>query len=347
MREEMEKERKNMLQSLSLPLSEDLCSELGGWNGLLHDLNSAGLDGVEGIWSGTDELTALPEKMLVGYHLTFFPDWLDMYRRNDAALKAKFGSIEAAERFYGGLGKEHLISIYRQDLSRAKALKAKYVVFHVSDVSLEEGYTYRWLHSDEEVIDCAAECVNELLDGEDRSFDFLLENQWWPGFTFTNPKLTRRMLSAVEWPRRGIMLDTGHLMNTNLSLKTELDGVDYILHMLNEHGKLCRFIKGLHLHQSLSGGYASAKLGSLPDSWPDDYTERFCASYEHILRLDRHEPWTESRAFEIIRRIEPMYLTHELSGTNLSARLAAAKKQMQALALGKISFQNGENTDVG
>ena len=32
---------------------------------------------------------------------------------------------------------------------------ARYVVFHVSDVSVEEGFTYHWRHTHEEVIDAA------------------------------------------------------------------------------------------------------------------------------------------------------------------------------------------------
>ena len=48
-----------------------------------------------------------------------------------------------------GLNPEILLKQYQQDLERAASLNAEYVVFHVSDVSIEEGYTYRWLHSNQ------------------------------------------------------------------------------------------------------------------------------------------------------------------------------------------------------
>lgn len=87
-------------------------------------------------------------------------------------------------------------------------LGAHYVVFHVSDVSLEEGYTYRWLHTNQEVIDAAVEVVNLILGEERWPFEFLVENQWWPGFTFTEPEETARLLEGIRFAGKGILLDT-------------------------------------------------------------------------------------------------------------------------------------------
>ena len=120
----------------------------------------------------------MPAELILGYHLIFYPDWLDFYRDDRAALKQKFGSLEVTASFYGGLGPDTLLEQYRADLRRAVNLGARYVVFHVSDVSLEEGYTYRWLHTNQEVIDAAVEVVNLILGEERWPFEFLVENQW-------------------------------------------------------------------------------------------------------------------------------------------------------------------------
>ena len=178
-----------MYQSLNLPLSTAVRDACGGWDGLRRDCTSLGVDGVEGIWAGEEIPHDFPPDLLVGYHLTFFPDWLDFYRQDKKALLRKFGSMEQVAYHYGSFSPETLMQLYRDDLQRARALNAKYVVFHVSDVSLEVGYTFRWLLSDEEVIDASAEIVNLLLDGQDWPFEFLMENQWWAGFTFTDKKL--------------------------------------------------------------------------------------------------------------------------------------------------------------
>lgn len=274
----------------------------------------------------------LPPDLLGGWHLTFYPDWLDFYREDRAALRRKFGSPEAAYAFYGGSAPDTLLNAYRADLARARALGAAYVVFHVSDVSIEEGYTYSWLHSDEEVLDASAEIVNELLRGVPPDFDFLMENQWWPGLTFTEPNKTARLLERVSYPRAGLLLDTGHLMNSNTAITDQADGARFILKMLERHGSLAKAVKGVHLHQSVSGAYVRAHTGALPAGLPADYAARFAHSYAHIQRIDRHRPWTDPAAARVVEAISPKYLTHELSAPGRAARFTAVAAQQAALA---------------
>ena len=66
-----------MLQSVNLPLCEDVLAPYGGPSGLRRELRELGLDGVEGIWGGVEIPADFPKDLLTGYHLTFFPDWLD------------------------------------------------------------------------------------------------------------------------------------------------------------------------------------------------------------------------------------------------------------------------------
>lgn len=320
-----------MLQSMSLSLSAREEKEYDGWNGLRADCALLGLDGVEGIWGGEDIPETFPKELLVGYHLTFFPDWLDFYRGDEAALIKKYGSVEAARAFYGCRDADGLLELYRADLERARALGAKYVVFHVSDVSIEEGYTYRWLHSDEEVIDASAQVINDLLTGVPAEFDFLVENQWWPGFTFTDPAKTERLLNAIHFERKGIVLDTGHLMNTEPVIRIQAEGLEYIRRNLAKHGQLAKEIRAVHLHQSLSGNYVRENIGILPGDLPSGSAERFGASYAHIQRIDRHRPWTHTGVSALVEKIAPKYLTHELAADDRGARMRAVGRQIRTL----------------
>lgn len=320
-----------MYEMMSLPMSTEVLGEYGDGRRFRAELDALGLQGIEGVWAMEPIPAGIINGSLIGYHLTFFSDWLDLYREDDISLIEKFGSLKTARRFYGGLGRNYLMRVYRYDLARAKAMHAKYIVFHVSDVSIEEGYTYRWRHTHEEVIDAAVEIVNQLLGEKEAPFDFLLENLWWPGFTMTDPELTARMLDAVKYPRKGIMLDTGHLMNTNPDLTTEQDGAAYIHKMLDRHGELCRYIKGLHLHQSLSGAYVRENVGTVPEDLPKDCFDQFTFSYGHILKIDQHRPWTTPEVRSIIDRLEPDYLTHELSASSAAARRQAIIQQRSAL----------------
>lgn len=323
-----------MIQSINFPLYSGSFCEYQSWDDLRDEIHALKCDGLEGIWGGEDIPVDFPQELIVGYHLTFWSDWLDFYREDWPALKKKFGSLGAARSFYGGWGAETLLKQYRADLERAKALGARYVVFHVSDNSLEECYTYRWLHSDEEIIDAAVEVINLLLGSEEQPFDFLVENQWWPGFTFTEPEHTARLLDGIQYPRKGILLDTGHLMNTNLELRTQADGAAYIQEMLNRHGSLSNMIRGVHLHQSLSGEYVKRNTGCLPSSLPQDYVEAFGTCYGHVLQIDQHKPWTDAAILPVLERISPEYLTHELSVSDRAQRVQIVRQQRSLLDRG-------------
>ena len=260
-----------MYQMMSLPLYSGTFQEYDSWRDLGQELERLGCDGIEGVWGGEDLPKDLPAELILGYHLIFYPDWLDFYRDDRAALKQKFGSLEAVASFYGGLGPDTLLEQYRADLRRAVNLGARYVVFHVS---------------------------------------------------------------GIRFAGKGILLDTGHLMNACTELKTEAEGADYIRSMLNRHGSLAKWVRGVHLHQSLSGAYVKAHTGSLPAGLPEDYMERFGVSYQHILQIGQHRPWTDPAILPVLEQIEPRYLTHELSSRGRMARAEAVSIQTRLLRQG-------------
>ena len=323
-----------MIQSINFPICSYCIAPYGSWDVLAAKIRALGLDGVEGIVDPVDVDKSFPPELLSGYHLVFYPDWLDFYRQNTPELLRKFGSMDMVERVYNGTRPEDLMRQFKDDLAFALNMHTPYVVFHVSDVSLEEGYTYRWLHSNAQVIDAAAEFINELLRGVEPTFDFLVENQWWPGFTFLDPAETESLLSRIEYPRKGIMLDTGHLMNTNTALRTQAQGIEYILQRYRDHGELGRYVLGMHFHQSLSGAYVRKHMGALPEDFPSDYFDAFFREYPHIESIDRHRPWTDPGCVALLDQVQPLYLTHELSSGPGHPLLAAAKRQLNTIKKG-------------
>ncbi len=317
-----------MIQSVNFPLSQYCIRPYGSWEALGKQVKALGLDGLEVIADPDDLAADVPLSLVAGYHLTFYPDWVDFWRQDEKALLRKFHSWEEVEKVYRGRRPEELMAQFREDLALAKRLKAPYLVFHVSDVSLEEGYTYRWLHSDREVLDAAIDFANELLKDVEPSFDFLVENQWWPGFTFTEPEKTEYLLSHIDYPRVGIMLDTGHLMSTDWRIANQKQGIAYILEMIEKHGTLAERIEGLHFHQSLSGAYCRKHVGKMPPDFPEEYFAAFAVSYGHIQQIDRHRPWTEPLCVAVIDRAAPKYLTHELSSGYPGGQMGALKRQL-------------------
>ena len=326
-----------MIQSTNFPLSNYSLRSYGSWDALAKIVTGLGLDGLEVIADPDDLADDIPRSLVAGYHMRFFPDWVDFFRQDKAALIRKFGSLSFARDFYRCSTPEEMIRDFRDDLRLGIRLGAPYMVFHVSDVSLEEGYTYRWEHTDREVLDAAIELINEILRGVAPTFDFLVENQWWPGFTFTDPKQTEYLLSRIEYPRTGILLDTGHLMNTNWRIKSQRQGIDDILDRIEQHGELSKSIYGLHFHQSVSGAYCRRSVGRLPEDFPLPYYEEYARNYAHILQIDRHRPWTEERCVLILDRVSPKYLTHELAYGVARGRVSAIRAQMRVIERGRAA----------
>ena len=323
-----------MIQTVSFPISNECIQPYGSWDALRQSVNALGLDGIEAIDNPYETVTVFPDDLAAGYHMTFFVDWLDFWRQDESKLLRKFGCWDMIEQIYGGKTPEDLLRRFQKDLAIGQRLKAPYMVFHVSDVSLEEGYIYRWLHTDKEVLDGAIEFINLLFANVEPTFDLLLENQWWPGFKFTEPAMTEYLLSQIEYPRVGIMLDTGHLMNANTTIQNEADGIKWILENIEKHGELSKRIYGLHFHQSVSGDYVRTHTGSLPPEYSSSYYRNFGLSYAHIQKIDQHLPWTDPNCVKILDAVQPKYLTHELSSAPDRPLLNSVKLQLETIQKG-------------
>ena len=143
-------------------------------------------------------------------------------------------------------------------------------------------------------------------------------------------EITERLLTQIRYEKKGIMLDTGHLMCTNPDIASEEEGIAYIQRCLDAHGPLCRYIKGVHLHKSLSGPYVKSVLADPPDL-PKDYDERIGMAYMHVFQIDQHRPFSCKEVKGLIRQIAPEYLTHEFVTNDLAQHKAYLRVQTEAL----------------
>lgn len=292
---------------------------------LIQFYSKYGIDGLE-----LQKVQELQEKylhqdMIIGIHLPFFSTWVDFYKGDMEKVLKEYGTMEVVEQIYGGTDKSAMIKVYQEQLEFAHRIGAKYVVFHVCDISIEESFTGKFLHSDEEVIDVSCKLINELLNEKDYQFDFLMENLWWPGLTLTNPSITKRLMDGVNYKKKGIMLDTGHLMHTNEELKTLKEALEYIKAVVSKLGPLKEYIKGIHLHQSLTGERAKSMRDSNIEL-KQDYWERMCQVYEYIFQLDEHKPFVCEGIREFIEEMNPQYLTYELITRNREEHEAYLKQ---------------------
>lgn len=283
------------------------------------------IDGLEVMFCNTWDERLFPRNIIQGVHLRFWPAWLDFWRGNKGELLKQFGSEEHIVSCYGGLTREAWLKLYRENIRTAVSTGAQYLVFHVSHARIQELFSWQFSVSDSEVIEATIELVNELVDEIPANVALLFENLWWPGLTLKTPQLVGRLLEQVKHPNVGIMLDTGHLMNTNQQLRSEAEGINYILRILHNLGKYSHYVRGIHLHKSLSGEYMKQSLCRKIESY--DMTEIM----NHILKIDQHQPFATSEVQRLINYIKPDFLVHEFMYSTTAEWSEKIKIQQQAL----------------
>lgn len=293
-------------------------------------VSRCGCDGVEAIRCAPYCDGAIPSGLIEGYHLMFYPDWVGFFQEDDAYITRHFGHREAAERYYGCKTPDDYVRLIRDDMDRAERLCARYAVFHVSDVSSGEILSYRYEHTNGEVIRASAELINAAMFGRDYHFTLLLENLFTPGMTLADPRETELMLSLTDYKNTGIMLDTGHLMCTDTRLGSEDEAIKYVIDTVRRHGALGDRFRGVHLHRSVTGSVVRELL-SLRLTPDDDFYKAFAQSYAWVQRIDSHKPVESAAARDLIEFVEPEYIVHELAAANACEKLAAVAKQRAAL----------------
>lgn len=287
-------------------------------------------DGVELMQFEDDERGIIPKERVIGLHMGYFPYWLDFWNGDLESVRREFDSLETAYQIYEGQDRNAILNRFRRDLEYAHHWGAEYVVFHVSDATIADSFRLKYRHTDEEVIDGTLELLNELFAEEDGSIALLVENLWQPGLSFTRPEMTKRLMDGIRYPNKGIMLDTGHLLHTNLDLQTQEEGLAYIHSLLAAHGDLCRHIRGVHLNQSLTGEYCKQTMQNPPDL-SANYSDRYGKMFWHAFAVDKHLPFTCDGIDRLIDRTAPEYLTFEFITADSAQHREYLDAQQKAL----------------
>jgi len=273
-------------------------------------LEKHNIDGVELLNSIMWDEHIIPSSIVRGVHLKYYPTWLDFWNNNESELLRQFGSKGEIKDYFGGTTRKSIIDNYKKEIQQADKIGAQYVVFHVAHVQVEHAYTYEFTYTDEEIIDATAELINEVFKGLNTNIKLLFENLWVPGLTFLSKEMLLRLLEKVQYSNSGFMLDTAHLMNTNLDLTNEKEGIQYILDTVNNLGELKKFIKGIHLNCSLSGEYVKEQIQQTHKCKLSlDYMKKNVLF--HIMKIDLHKPFSDVAVKRLIDLIEPEYVVYE------------------------------------
>lgn len=125
-------------RSMNFAVYDGMLNRFKDTDDLIASYQKGGLNGLEIIYDEEDcEQHLIRPDMINGIHLFFHLFWMDFWKRNFDYLDSVFDSREQWIEFYHGFEKEAYLDCFRKDLKRAEELGVKYVVFHVSEVRIE------------------------------------------------------------------------------------------------------------------------------------------------------------------------------------------------------------------
>lgn len=288
-------------------------------------LQFLGLDGIELLVYRSEPYMCSFEEETIGVHLRSWSCWYDLWKDNKERLFQIFGTEEALREYYGGTQKRAWLLQIKRNIQAALMEDPEYMVFHVEEVSPAEEYSWQFAHTDEEITKMFARVFNRIKKEIPQDRWALFENTWWPGLRLTDPALTEKFLTSLNFNNVGLMLDTGHLMNTNPDLQTEKEGVAYICKILKDLGELRNYVKGVHLSCSLSGDY-QRKVPTLVPTLKND-----ARLLNHVCNIDQHRTFREPWIAEIFDLIEPEYVVHELYYDDFNRLAVQIEEQKQLI----------------
>lgn len=200
---------------------------------LINFIDTYNIDGFEIICCGEENSEKVPEDRIIGYHLGFFSYWIDIWNFDPQRLIKEFGDSKTCLEFYGidynsfnllfsdfdwnspnnakhislriqTYFRNHIVNFFKMDCDKAKNMNAEYVVFHVSNVSIFETFTYKLEQPDYTIIKASVEIINTLLNDNDYNFYFLLENLWWSGLNFLNPENSLYLIKNINYQKKDL-----------------------------------------------------------------------------------------------------------------------------------------------
>lgn len=309
------------------------------WDGLKAYIKENNLDGVELLIGYDHPSDDIPKDIVKSVHLPFWVTWLDVWRKGEEAAKHYFPHMrdEHLKFCCGGKNASDMIASQKQLWENAALLNPVHAVLHAAHVELEHAYTRDFTYKSTEVLSSFAEMLNrtaqEFSNGEP-PVKLAIENLWWPGLDLLFPAVADDFASQLNFSNWDLLLDTGHIMNTNIALRCEDEAIDFVLDRISRLSKdVQNKINSLHLNLSLSGEYQLEQvMNGLPSNWNDlDRAEKYSVTRQHVLKIDQHLPFQTVRVKEIISEVNPEIVIHEFITKDIEEYTEKLETQMDVL----------------
>ena len=290
----------------------DFCSNKELEKDMQYFSKKYGFDGFELIKFFNENNSSL-KKYIKGYHMKFFPSWMELYLEDFNSLYAELKDEKYFKSLCGGHSKKELIEYYKRELKIAKELEVEYVVFHACNVKVTEAMTYDFKYSDKEVLNVVISIINEIFEDGEYDFKLLFENLWWSGLRLTNKEEVEYLLNGVKYKNVGFILDTGHMINNNRDIKNSKEGIEYIKKNIENIGEYKKLVYGMHLNYSLSGEYVNRAIKENKEK-NLSIEEIMNNVYQHVGSINYHDPFEDKEILDVINSLPIEYLVFELIG---------------------------------
>ncbi|ONI40407.1 hypothetical protein AN639_12780 [Candidatus Epulonipiscium fishelsonii] len=264
------------------------------WTEIEVFLKKHNLNGIEIGLYPEYSLQNIPKNIVEGMHLSFYPEWLE-------------------------LDQEPIIASYKLQYQKAKQLKSKYMVFHVSHVKPTDTFTWKFDYTDEVVVDATIDLLNNIFPEDEDGPMLLFENLWWPGLTFLNKTICQKLLDKVKYKNKGFVLDISHLILMNKNIDNEAKAYTFIKKVMNDLKELKSYFKVIHINKTLPKHYMSQNHSFKLENYKsakDDFTRKKIL-LNHIKKLDPHVPFDSPLIKDIIKLVDPEFCVYEVNPQNI------------------------------
>lgn len=290
-------------------------------------LNETSTDGFEILKTDSLDKSIFPEGSIIGRHLYFYPMWMDLFTGNEKGIIDDFSNLENAHNYYECKDKEGFIKKLKEEFKDCEKDGFTYAVMHVSHMSIEEAYTYNYSYKSKEIALAFCELINKAMDGENFTFQLLLENNWYPGLTFLEKDVLEILIENIEYKNTAFLLDTGHLVNTNREIKNSEEAIKYLNKVIDNLGEYKNYIEAIHLNVTYSGEYSKKIQKENKYKKEEPYEKRMSDAMVHVGLIDNHEVFSDNYIGDFVRKVNPKYLVFEIKYKDKEDLITKVKEQ--------------------
>lgn len=288
--------------------------DIPGQGDLDQRLNALGIEGFElfTLFEPVD-LAYYHVPQVTSVHLPYAIDW-------HSAWEGRHYDTDVGDVRYFSFGadRDEMVANLKYAIDCAVPLNPAYGVLHAGNTDIRQVLARKHRDDGGVVLKDFAELVNRVVaqysNGEP-PFKLAFENLWWEGLKLRSPDEWRILEDRLEFDNWGFTLDTGHMMNTCDGAYDEDSAIDSVLDIISRYPKdMTDRIGTVHLQLSTTAEYRSTfKTEEFNEN--SDLSGIMERAYHHAGSIDQHRPYSSKRVTEIIDRIAPDYVTHELYGS--------------------------------